>query len=179
MYLLSTIWYCLLSWNQQAKCFVQEFNVFSYPDFCLSVTLFVFNFRRAARSLKALTFQFVWLVPSGSPLNIRITSRSASSLTIVWDPPEKDKQNGHIISYTLCVSHLENGHCFQKMTISERKWVVRNLNPYIKYYVRILASTKAGPGNYSESEVLYTNGGKHSVIGSKRNLDFPNYFLSK
>ena len=38
--------------------------------------------------------------------------------------------------------------------------VIRNLNASTKYYVRVLASTKVGPGNYSESVGKFTNGSK-------------------
>jgi hypothetical protein len=100
------------------------------------------------------------LAPSGPPLNIRTTSRSASSLSFAWDPPDTTKQNGVIISYTACVSHSENGSCFQTFTTSERKWLVINLNPLTKYYVRVLASTKVGHGSYSESKGFFTSGSK-------------------
>ena len=38
--------------------------------------------------------------------------------------------------------------------------VISNLNVSTKYYVRVLASTKVGRGNYSESEGKFTNGSK-------------------
>ena len=96
-------------------------------------------------------------------MNIKTTSRSASSLSFAWDPPDTTKQNGVIISYTACVSHSENGPCFQTFTTSEGRWLVVNLNPVTKYYVRVLASTKAGGGNYSESEGFFTNGSKYNT----------------
>jgi hypothetical protein len=85
------------------------------------------------------------------------------SLLCAWDPPDTNKQNGVIISYTACVSHSENGPCFQTFTTSERRWLVVNLNPFTKYYVRVLASTKAGGGNYSESKGFFTNGSKYNT----------------
>jgi hypothetical protein len=100
------------------------------------------------------------LAPSGPPLNIRTTSRSASSLSFAWDPPDTTKQNGVIISYTACVSHKENGACFLTFITGERKWLVGNLSPLTKYYVRVLASTKVGHGNYSESKGFFTSGSK-------------------
>ena len=100
------------------------------------------------------------LAPSGPPLNIRTTSRSASSLSFAWDPPDKTEQNGVIISYTACVSHSENDPCFQTFITNERKWLVVNLKPLTKYYVRVLASTKVGHGNYSESKGFFTSGSK-------------------
>ena len=96
-------------------------------------------------------------------MNIRTTSRSASSLAFAWDPPDTNKQNGVIISYTACVSHSENGPCFQTFTTSERRWLVVNLNPVTKYCVRVLASTKVGHGNYSESKGFFTNGSKYNT----------------
>ncbi|CAB3986009.1 tyrosine- phosphatase Lar isoform X3, partial [Paramuricea clavata] len=111
--------------------------------------------------------------PSGPPLNIRTTSRSASSLSPTWDLPEKTKQNGVIISYTACVSHLENDACFQTFTTSERTWLIGNLNSSTKYYVRILASTKAGHGNYSECEGFFTNGpAEKATAKTSRTLTF-------
>ena len=100
------------------------------------------------------------LAPSGPPLNIRITSRSTSSLSFAWDPPDTTKQNGVVISYAACVSHSENGPCFQTFISSERRWLVVNLNELTKYYVRVLASTKVGHGNYSESKGIFTSGSK-------------------
>ena len=38
--------------------------------------------------------------------------------------------------------------------------VIGTLNASTKYYVRVLASTKVGPGNYSENNGKFTNGGK-------------------
>jgi hypothetical protein len=84
-------------------------------------------------------------------------------LSFAWDPPDTTEQNGVIISYTACVSHSENGACFQTFTTSERRWLVGNLNPLTKYYVRVLASTKAGGGNYSESKGFFTNGRKYNT----------------
>ncbi|CAB4007597.1 Receptor-type tyrosine- phosphatase delta [Paramuricea clavata] len=95
--------------------------------------------------------------PSGPPLDIKTTSRS-TSLSLIWDPPQETKQNGVIISYTACVSHSENGPCFQKFVTSEREWLVGNLNASTKYYVRVLASTKVGHGQYSTSKGYFTNG---------------------
>jgi hypothetical protein len=40
-------------------------------------------------------------------------------------------------------------------------WLVRNLNTSTKYYVRVLASTTVGVGNYSESRGFFTNGSKY------------------
>ncbi|CAB4035207.1 receptor-type tyrosine- phosphatase S-like isoform X1, partial [Paramuricea clavata] len=51
-----------------------------------------------------------------------------------------------------------NGSCFRTYITNEREWVVRNLNVSTKYYVRVLASNKAGSSAYSGSEGFFTNG---------------------
>ena len=119
------------------------------------------------------------LAPSGPPLNIRITARSTSSLSFDWDLPETSKQNGVIISYTACVSHSENGPCFQIFITNERKWLVGDLNPSTKYYVRVLASTKVGHGKYSESEGYFTLGSKYNMYISKCYFCFLGKFYSE
>ncbi|XP_028412182.1 uncharacterized protein LOC114535003 isoform X2 [Dendronephthya gigantea] len=96
--------------------------------------------------------------PSGPPLNIKATSRNASSLLLVWDPPEKNKQNGNITSYTACLSHSKNGSCFHTFITSEREWLLGNLSPATKYYFSVLASNKVGSGNYSNRKGIFTNG---------------------
>ena len=103
---------------------------------------------------------FYILAPSGPPLNIRTTSRSASSLSFAWDPPEASKQNGVITKCTACISRSENGPCFHTCITSERKCVAKNLDAETKYYIRVLASTKVGHGNYSENIGFFTNAGK-------------------
>ena len=46
--------------------------------------------------------------------------------------------------------------------------IIGNLNASTKYYVRVLASTKVGRGNYSESKGKFTNGGKFSCFSWKK-----------
>ena len=61
----------------------------------------------------------------------------------------------------MCISHEENKPCFEKYTIKEKVIVIGNLNAATKYYVRVFASTKVGPGNYSESARKFTDAGKY------------------
>ena len=79
---------------------------------------------------------------------------------MTWEPPEKDKRNGMIVNYTVCISHEESQPCFKEYTTKEQTLVISNLNVSTKYYVRVLASTKVGRGIYSESEGKFTNGSK-------------------
>mgnify|MGYP002804006028 CR=1 FL=1 len=98
------------------------------------------------------------VAPSGSPIRIETKSQSATSLSIKWQPPKRNKRNGVIVSYTACISHTEYGSCIQTFITNRRDWLVGNLNASTQYYVRVLASTKVGPGNFSESKGFFTNG---------------------
>ncbi|XP_028402631.1 uncharacterized protein LOC114525466 isoform X2 [Dendronephthya gigantea] len=96
--------------------------------------------------------------PEGPPLNVKVTAESSSSLSVTWDPPEEEKRNGVIVNYTVCISHEETKPCFKEHTTEKMMLVIDNLNASTKYFVRVLASTKVGPGNYSKSQGMFTNG---------------------
>ena len=106
---------------------------------------------------------FIFLAPDGPPLNVKVTAESSSSLSVTWEPPAKDKRNGEIVNYSVCVSLEENKSCIIKNTTDEKTLTINKLNVSTKYYVRVLASTKVGPGQYSEYECKFTNGGKTSL----------------
>jgi hypothetical protein len=89
-----------------------------------------------------------------------VIAQNSSSLSVTWEPPGKDKRNGMIVSYTVCISHEESEPCFKEQTKEEKMIVIASLNVSTKYYVRVLASTKVGRGPYSESEGKFTNGSK-------------------
>ncbi|CAB3995740.1 tyrosine- phosphatase Lar-like isoform X1 [Paramuricea clavata] len=93
----------------------------------------------------------------GPPLNVAVTAESSSSLSVTWEPPEKDKRNGMIVNYTVCISHEGNKPCFKEQTTKQKMLIIRNLIASTKYYVRVLASTKVGFGNYSETIGKFTN----------------------
>ncbi|CAB4004153.1 Receptor-type tyrosine- phosphatase delta, partial [Paramuricea clavata] len=101
--------------------------------------------------------------PEGSPLNVAVTAESSSSLSVTWEPPEKDKRNGIIVNYTVCISHEESKPCFEEQNTKDMMLVIASLIDSTKYYVRVLASTKVGRGPYSESRGKFTNGKQPEV----------------
>ena len=101
------------------------------------------------------------LAPEGPPQNVKVTAESTSSLSVTWETPEESQRNGEIVNYTVCISHEGKKPCFEEHTIEEKMIVIENLNASTKYYVRVLASTKVGPGNYSECARKFTNAGKY------------------
>ncbi|CAB3993020.1 hemicentin-1-like isoform X2 [Paramuricea clavata] len=63
-----------------------------------------------------------------------------------------------IVNYSVCISHEESKPCFKEQTTKEKMLVIASMNASTKYYVRVVASTKVGPGPYSESKGKFTNG---------------------
>ena len=104
------------------------------------------------------------LAPDGPPLNVSVTAESSSSLSVTWQPPEEKKRNGVIVNYTVCISHEVTTHCFKEHTTHKKMLVIDNLNASTKYFIHVLASTKVGRGNYSDSEKTFTNGSKCSML---------------
>ena len=100
------------------------------------------------------------LAPSGPPRNISVIAKGSSSLSASWIEPEKDKQNGVITNYTVCISKEKDGLCFQRLVAVDKNLNITNLNYSTKYFVRVLARTKVGSGNFSESKARFTNASK-------------------
>ena len=96
-----------------------------------------------------------------------MTAKNSSSLSVTWEPPEKDKRNGIIVNYTVCISYDESKLCFKEQTTKENTSIVGNLSDSTMYYVGVRASTNVGPGPYSESEKERTNGSKFSSLLSE------------
>ncbi|XP_046858706.1 uncharacterized protein LOC124452164 [Xenia sp. Carnegie-2017] len=80
------------------------------------------------------------------------------SFVITWEPPDINKRNGEIVDYTVCITALENLKCLSNYTTKEQSLKIDSLKPMTKYYIRVLASTKVGPGSYSESKMAITDG---------------------
>ncbi|XP_046857075.1 uncharacterized protein LOC124450443 isoform X2 [Xenia sp. Carnegie-2017] len=97
-------------------------------------------------------------VPESPPSNISISMIRSLSFVVMWEPPDINKRNGEIVDYTVCITDLENLKCLINYTTKEQSLKIDSLKPMTKYYIRVLASTKIGPGNYSESKMAITNG---------------------
>ena len=107
---------------------------------------------------------FYFLAPSGPPLNVKVTTQSSSSLFISWKAPEVERQNGVITNFTVCLSHHKDGVCFKEYVTNSYELLINNLSFSTKYFVRVLATTRAGSGNYSQSQEALTNGRKFCVL---------------
>ena len=109
--------------------------------------------------------------PEGLPLNVKIVAISSSSLSVTWQPPDKNNRNGKIVSYTVCITQLEDKTCSMNYTTKEQRLEINYLKAETKYYVRVLPSAKVGYGIYSNNTWVLTNGCKLYIVYVKMKLN--------
>ena len=82
-------------------------------------------------------------LPMGPPLNLRVTRRQLTSITLAWGSPPLSHQNGIITNYTLHIT--SQGHSYAIVT--------KTLNPSLLsnslYMFAVAASTVVGRGPYT------------------------------
>ena len=100
-------------------------------------------------------FQFHFLLlncnaaPSGPPLDVNVTAVNSSSLFVSWKEPVAEKQNGVIVSYTVCISLVPSNTCLSTHMTTKKTFLIKELIAYTNYYVKVRARTKMGIGPYS------------------------------
>ena len=95
------------------------------------------------------------IVPSGSPQQFSGSSPSSSSITLSWDPPSADQQNGVIISYILSVTSLDTNVMYN-YTVYGTQFSIPGLVPFSTYSCRIAAQTTIGTGPFTISVTVVT-----------------------
>ena len=103
-------------------------------------------------------YYYDFVVPDGPPLNFTIYAIGNTSLFVTWKPPDVTKRNGKIVSYTVCIKQCGGVTCSKNYTTEEQHLEINHLKPATKYCVRVLASTKVGPGIYSKLKWTFSNG---------------------
>lgn len=93
--------------------------------------------------------------PSGPPVNIRLTSILARSITLSWNLPLPEDLNGVITGYTVKVENADSGET-SLFTTTEAMYIVSALIPYQTYNISVAASTMVGRGPFSASTPVIT-----------------------
>ena len=96
-------------------------------------------------------------VPSSPPLNSSGEVLSPSTLSIAWQPPAPEGQNGVITSYTVLLIELPtNATTTYQRGGSHTEILITNLHPYYEYSCSVAAGTSVGLGPYSTPFTLTT-----------------------
>lgn len=96
--------------------------------------------------------------PTGYPSLASAINATCCTLLISWNPPDPDKCNGALTSYTLAYGEA-NGSLPPRLVsvpAEENSYTVIGLNPDTAYHVRMRAHTKAGAGPFGPQALYRT-----------------------
>ena len=92
------------------------------------------------------------------------TPTDSRSIALHWDPPLPRHRNGQIVRYLVNVTAIETGETFEINTTFTTLSLFL-LTPFTTYEFVIAASTKVGPGPFSEViSVLTPEDGKRLLV---------------
>ncbi|XP_068547133.1 roundabout homolog 2 isoform X16 [Anas acuta] len=110
--------------------------------------------------------------PSAPPQSVTVLTvgnHNSTSISISWDPPPPDHQNGVIQEYKIwCLGNETRFHINKTVDAAIRSVVIGGLYPGIQYRVEVAASTSAGVGVKSEPQPIII-GGRNEVVITENN----------
>ncbi|XP_019380669.1 PREDICTED: roundabout homolog 2 isoform X4 [Gavialis gangeticus] len=110
--------------------------------------------------------------PSAPPQSVTVLTvgnHNSTSISISWDPPPPDHQNGIIQEYKIwCLGNETRFHINKTVDAAIRSVVIGGLYPGIQYRVEVAASTSAGVGVRSEPQPIII-GGRNEVVITENN----------
>lgn len=106
------------------------------------------------------------IVPSSTPMNIRVTTVTSTNALLLWDPPLLQHRNGILTGYTVRISKRQSMES-QIVTTSSNYFNVSSLEPHTEYRFAVSASTSKGGGPFSNySSFITRQDGMCCIINS-------------
>ncbi|XP_018420522.1 PREDICTED: roundabout homolog 2 isoform X8 [Nanorana parkeri] len=110
--------------------------------------------------------------PSAAPQSVTVQtvgSNNSTSISVSWDPPPPDHQNGIIQDYRIwCLGNETRFHINKTVDAAIRSVVIGGLYHGIQYRVEVAASTSAGTGIKSEPRQILI-GNRNEVVITENN----------
>ncbi|XP_069331122.1 roundabout homolog 2 isoform X4 [Eulemur rufifrons] len=110
--------------------------------------------------------------PSAPPQSVTVLtvgSHNSTSISVSWDPPPPDHQNGIIQEYKIwCLGNETRFHINKTVDAAIRSVIIGGLFPGIQYRVEVAASTSAGVGVKSEPQPIII-GRRNEVVITENN----------
>ena len=104
------------------------------------------------------------IVPTGPPQAVEVRSESSTTLTLSWQPPAPENQNGIILHYIVNITEMETGIVFSYTAVNSTILTVPALHPFYNYTC-IVAAVTVGVGPYSAPAVIQMpEDGKHAIL---------------
>uniref|UniRef100_A0A8C1VFB3 Roundabout, axon guidance receptor, homolog 2 (Drosophila) n=1 Tax=Cyprinus carpio TaxID=7962 RepID=A0A8C1VFB3_CYPCA len=111
--------------------------------------------------------------PSAPPQQVTVLTvgnQNSTSISISWDPPPAEHQNGIIQEYKIwCLGNETRFHVNKTVDAAIRSVVVGGLQAGVQYHVEVAASTSAGVGVKSEPQTIIIGKDFRDVIMSRNN----------
>ncbi|XP_043556139.1 roundabout homolog 2 [Chiloscyllium plagiosum] len=100
--------------------------------------------------------------PSAPPQSVTVMmvgNHNSTSISVSWDPPPMEQQNGIIQEYKIwCLGNASRFHINKTVDAAIRSVVIGGLLPGVQYRVQVAASTGAGVGVKSEPQLIIIGG---------------------
>lgn len=89
----------------------------------------------------------------GSPLNVRATSITSTTIHVTWEEVPPIDRNGIITTYEVLYEPLETFDILMSLTVNTTNLslLLVELHPFVSYNISLRAYTSIGSGPYSES----------------------------
>ncbi|XP_059824988.1 roundabout homolog 2 isoform X5 [Hypanus sabinus] len=93
--------------------------------------------------------------PPQSVTVLTVGNHNSTSISVSWDPPPAEQQNGIIQEYKIwCLGNATRFHINRTVDAAIRSVVIGGLLPGVQYRVQVAASTSAGVGVKSEPQPI-------------------------
>ncbi|XP_023198329.1 roundabout homolog 2-like isoform X2 [Xiphophorus maculatus] len=123
---------------------------------------------------ESMTARTMEEAPSAPPQQVAVLtvgSHNSTSISVSWDPPPSDQQNGIIQEYKIwCLANDTRLHINKSVDATIRSVVVGGLQAGVQYRVEVAAGTSAGVGVRSKPQLIILGGELKDVMtGSEGN----------
>nr|XP_020454428.1 roundabout homolog 2-like isoform X2 [Monopterus albus] len=107
---------------------------------------------------ESMTARTMEEAPSAPPQQVTVLtvgSHNSTSISVSWDPPPSDQQNGIIQEYKIwCLANETRFHVNKSVDATIRSVVVGGLQTGVQYHVEVAAGTSAGVGVKSKPQLI-------------------------
>ncbi|KAL6099014.1 robo2 [Pungitius sinensis] len=124
-----------------------------------------------SESMTARTMEEAPGAPPQQVTVLTVGSQNSTSISVSWDPPPSDQQNGIIQEYKIwCLANETRFHVNKSVDATIRSVVVGGLQTGVQYHVEVAACTSAGVGEKSKPQLILLGAELRDVMtGSEGN----------
>ncbi|TNN86755.1 Roundabout 2 [Liparis tanakae] len=123
---------------------------------------------------ESMTARTMEEAPGAAPQQVTVLTvgnHNSTSISVSWDPPPSDQQNGIIQEYKIwCLANETRFHVNKSVDATIRSVVVGGLQTGVQYHVEVAAGTSAGVGVKSKPQLIILGAELRDVMtGSEGN----------